>query len=324
MIFPQDVYKSTEESSKMVGENRLQLFIILFTFGSIGLFFVLLHVFQTYLHAGIKAVIVAQLVIMLVVGVTVYRFFVFREDEKKQEYENRNNDSFARYMFLQKDSRRDIDTRMETFHLFEYSNGAITCTLEFRYGSNDSGRSAMTKECLQHILHTLTLYGFDTRFTVMSEKFGDSRDFQSYMNTINAIQDIGLRKCNMAIAEEVLKMTDEYSNVDILYLTISARSSYQLEELRIALIDCFKKLKESATAFRSVRCLDLQEIIEFYRYYYNIQAIDLSMMRTIALTDIENEFASVVKTVMLIGDSGAQYSNLKEVDKQLKTELRKI
>ena len=47
-------------------------------------------------------------------------------------------------------------------------------------------------------------------------------------------------------------------------------------------------------------------------------------MRTIALTDIENEFASVVKTVMLYGDSGAQYSNMKDVDKQLKTDLRKI
>lgn len=324
MIFPQDVYKSTEESGKMVGENRVQLFVILFTFGSIGLFFALLHVCQTYFHVGLKVVILIQLLIMLVVGVTVYRFFIFREDEKKQEYENRNNDSFARYMFLQRDSRRDIDTRDNTFHLFEYNNGAITCTLEFRFGSNDSVKSKLTKECLQGMLHTLTLYGFDTRYTIMSEKFGDSQDFQSYMNTINSIDDITLRKCNMSIAEEVLKVTNAQSNVDIIYLTISSRSSYQLEELRVALIDCFKKIKETVTAFRSVRCLDLQEIIEFYRYYYNIQAIDLSMMRTVALSDVENEFQSVVKTVILYGDSGKQYSNMKDINKQLQKDLRMI
>ena len=324
MIFPMDVYKSTEESGKMVGENRLQLFTILMTFGSIGLFFVLLHVFQTYLNAGLKATILTELVIVGLVGVTLYRFFVFREDEKKIEYENRNNDSFARYMFLQKDSKKDIDTRESTFHLFEYDNGAITCTLEFRYGSNDAVRAQETRECLQKIVHTLTLYGFDTRFTVMAEPFGDSLDFQEYMRTLNSIEDVNLRKCNIAIAEEALRLTDKYSNVDIMYLTISARSAYQLEELRIALVDCFRAVRNAATGFRSVRCLDLQEIIDFYRNYYGIQAIDLSMMKTIAMADAENEFAAMVKAVMLVGESGARYSNMKSINKQLETDLRRI
>lgn len=324
MIFPMDVYKSTEESGKMVGENRLQLFTILFVFGGIGLFFVLLHVCQTYLHAGLKLAILLELICLIVVGGTAYRFFVFREDEKKQEYENRNNDSFARYMFLQRDSQKDIDTRYQTFHLFEYNNGAITCTLEFRYGSNDSVKAQMTTECLQHIIHVMAMYGFDTRFTVMPEAFEDSLDFRKYMDVINGIDNIYLRKCNMSIAEEALKLSKEYSNVDVLYLTISARSAYQLEELKIALLDSFKKLQEASTAFRSIRCLNLQEIIEFYRNYYNIQAIDLSMMRTVALSDVEKSFAGVVRTVMLYGDSGAQYSNMKDIDKQFKTELRKI
>lgn len=324
MIFPADVYKGTEESNKMVGENRLQLFMILFVFGGIGLFFVLLHVFQTYLHAGLKATILAEFVIMLLIGVTAYRLYVFREDEKKQEYENRNNDSFARYMFLQKDSRKDIETRAQTFHLFEYNNGAITCTLEFKYGSNDSMRAEATRDCLQSIVHTMALYGFDTRFSIMSEDFGDSLDFKSYMNTLNGIEDINLRKCNIAIAEEALRLTDNYSNVEVMYLTISARSTYQLEELRVALLDCFKSIRSAATAFRSVRCLDLQEIIDFYRHYYCIQAIDLSMMRAIALSDVESEFASIVKTVVLFGESGAQYSNMKDIEKQFNTELRKI
>lgn len=324
MIFPMDVYKSTEESGKMVGENRLQLFTIIFVFGGIGLFFVLLHVCQTYLHAGFKLAIGLELICLIVIGGTAYRFFVFREDEKKQEYENRNNDSFARYMFLQRDSRKDIDSKYQTFHLFEYNNGAITCTLEFRYGSNDTVKSQMTRECLQYLIHVMAMYGFDTRFSVMPEVFEDSLDFRRYTNVINDIEDIHLRKCNMAIAEEALRLSREYSNVDVLYMTISARSAYQLEELKIALLDCFKKLQEASTAFRSVRCLDMQEIVEFYRNFYNIQAIDLSMMRAIALTDVEKSFAGVVRTVMLYGDSGAQYSNMKDIDKQLKTGLRKI
>lgn len=314
MIFPLDVQKRAEDANRMVGENKKQLIITIFVISNFAAFFALRYVFMI---AGLNTNygIPVQIVAMGVIGVYVFRFGIFKEDEKRREYKEKDSDSFARYLALRKDNVKEYDYKNEKLNIFEYVNGSVTATLEFRFGSNDNSKAKGTRDFYKDILHVISLYRFESRITIDSENFGDSEEFKRYIAEINKIEDPILRKSNMAIAEEALKLTDTYGNVDVVRISISSKGGYKLDDLQMLLKEIFNIITSSNTAFRSIHSLSLTELMEFYREFYGISAIDLTMMKTIDLAnEIQDEFVNMIETVMLKGASGKVYSNMKEVN----------
>lgn len=324
MIFPLDVQKRAEDMGRLVGENKKQLIITLFIVGNLFAFFGLRYVF---LIAGIDPNIglIVQIVAMIIIEVYVFRFAIFHEDEKKREYRDKDSDSFARYMALRKDSIHEYDFHNERMNVFEYVNGSVVSVLEFRFGANDKVKAAATRNCYREILHLIGMYGFVSRITIGSENFGDSLEFKSYIDSINRIEDPVLRISNMEIAEEALRLSEKEGNVDIIYLSISSKGGYKLDELQVLLREIFNVMRASNTAFRSIHSLIINELMEFFRYFYGIEAIDLTMMKTIDLAnEIQDEFVNIIETIILRGESGKTYSNMKDIDNMFVIKEKKL
>lgn len=324
MIFPLDVQKRAEDANRMVGENKKQLIVTIFVLANFFGFFALRIVMQS-IGLPTKYGIWIQIALMIVIGIFVFRFAIFHEDEKKQEYKSKDSDSFARFMDLRKDSVREYEQGNIKLHAFEFINGNVTCTLELKFGGNDPIKAANTRKCYKDILHAIAMAGFEHRITIMSENFGDSVEFKKYIQRLNGIKDVNLRYSNMAVAEEALKQANDEGNVEVVYLSVSSRQSYKIEELNILLRDIIGIIGSSSSAFRSVYSLNAIELMEFYRYFYGIEAIDLSMMKAIDLAnELQDEFVNVVEAVILKGTSGKVYSNMKDIENIFSIKERKL
>ena len=308
MVFPLDVHRKVAETRKLVGQDRTAVLIQLFCFVNIICFFVLRFIFKSFLMVSTKWALLTQVVLFLTLGIFFFRFVIFREDEKVREYKGYESDSFAKFLYLRKDSEETLDIRQEKVSVFEYANGTATCTMCFKFGSNDDVRARNTRQVLDVIVGLIADYGFESRIVSSPEDFSNSIEFKQHVSVVNSVEDRVLAKVLRDVSKAVIDTSHAESNVDEIYLTIRTATNYQKYELEGLLKAIFKVLLENVTAFRSVSFLDMDELLEFYRYFYTIEAIDLAMMRALDLAaELDEDYRKIVSLHTIISEDGKRY-----------------
>lgn len=308
MIFPHDVYKRMVNQKRLVGQNKAQLIVILFIIGNLFCFLMLNAFVAGYFRNGFKVCLLIQGVIIVISGILIFRFVIFDENTKKQEYQGAENDSFAKYMNLRKDFMNTYNIAGRDIFAFEYTNGSATCTLEFRFGNNSEEKALITRQSYEEILQVIGNYGFESRAIVMSEDFKDSVEFKEHVQLINNMKNKSLANTIMKINDSILKESATYCCVDVIYLMIRTTTNYQKDELGSLLKQIYSILYNNRTAFRSVTFLNLDALLELYRVFYGVAAIDLSMMKTIELAkELSEEFNQIVELYSLHSTSGKTF-----------------
>lgn len=325
MIFPIDVHRKATNTKKLVGQDRTAVFMQLFFFANVVCFFVLRVVLSSLIGAGIVVVLIVQLAIFIVVGITLFRYVVFREDEKIREYNNYEGDSFTKYLYLRKDSEEVFDINKLKVCVFEYENETATCTMCFRFGSNDNVKAKHTRLALEHIIGLVNSMGFEIRFVNMPENFKNSIEFKQHVAGINSVEDKNLAKNLRDILDENLKTSYAECNVDVMYMTIRSVASYQRYELESVLRGILKTLEESVNCFRSVTFLEMDELLEFYKEFYTVAAIDLARMRALDLAgDLDDRYKKVVALYSLRSTEGKTYRADKSLEQVFNVSERRI
>lgn len=308
MIFPLDVNRVVVNSKKVAGDNRVQAIIAVCTLGSIFLFFILDYVLNTILGLGMKVTITVFVVIVVSILIVVFRFLIFDEDSKRRELEGASSDSFAKYMWLRAGTTTEVSVANEKATVFEYTNGSFMCMLELRFGSNDDAKARATRRMNEKMLEIACSFGLETRIIDVPEDFRSSTEFQEHISLINALKDKQSARNVMIINDAIMEASYEQCNVDVVYFMIKTAGNYQKADLETALVRIFQMMRQNVTAYRSVHFLTAQELMEFYRLFYKIAAIDLSMMRTIELSQlVSGEFQNVVTVLQLQSVSGKVY-----------------
>lgn len=309
MIYPIDIYDNVSNRKKLSTADKSQIVVGLFLAGNFFLFLVLHRVICMMFGAPLFVCILVQLLVFGVVGSLVFRFFIFDEEAKMREYTDEASDSFARFVHLRKDSTHEVSVNSaEHVNVFEYDSGCCVCTMRFKFGSNDSLKSSETRKCFNEIYRILVNNGMEFRTVVTPENFKQSRELDNFVDSINRIEDKQLAKHILAMSNAILQQSYEECNVDQFYLSFRTASSYQLEDLEAVIRRIIGVLRERATSFRSVEFLDLAQLIDFYREFYSVEAIDLAMMRAVALSEsIDNSFKEVARIFRLQGDNGKWY-----------------
>lgn len=307
MIFPEDVHKLIQDKSRIAGDNKIQLIIVLFVlgnvFGFLGLSFLMSFIVP---DATMGVTVTIQLIILVIIGIFVFRFGIFDENAKKREYQGQQSDSFTRYMYIRKDA---ITKAQNNVNVFEYSDGSAMFAVEFRFGSNDDAKARGTSQFYMDFLKLVSMYGFESRTIIKSEDFRTSQEFKHHMDIINAIDDVDTRRTLLMMANTIFDMSYELSNVDTVYVLVRSVYNYQKADLELLLRGFIKLLEDSFTAFRSIQFLAFDDLLELYRDFYGIAAIDLAMMKAVTLaSDITEDFNSVIKILSLTGESGKSYN----------------
>ena len=309
MVFPFDVNKTVVDSNKVAGDNKVQAIITVTVLGGLTSLFVINYLLGTIMGLPFKITIIVFVILFAAVGILVFRFLLFNEDEKKKEYESAEGDSFARYMWLRSDNNNStFDLGKEKISVFEYVNGSQMCVLEFRFGSNNNDKALSTAILNEKMIAIANDNGLESRIIDVSENFKNSKEFREHTEAINNIKDARLAKNVMIINDAIMEASIHECNVDVIYLMLRTVSNYQKMDLEIALKKIFKIMKQNISAYRSIHFLNSQELMEFYREFYHIAAIDLSMMRTVELAQqLTDDFTDVVSLMQLKMKSGRTF-----------------
>lgn len=307
MIFPQDVHKLIQDKNRIAGDNKVQLIIVLFVLGNVFGFFGLSFVLSFIVpEATLSVTLTIQGILLVIIGIFVFRFAIFDENAKKREYQGQQSDSFTRYMYIRKDA---ITKAQNNINVYEYSDGSAMFAVEFRFGSNDDSKARGTSQFYMDFLKLISMYGFESRTLIMSEDFRTSKEFQHHMDTINAIEDVDTRRTLLMMSNTIFDLSYELSNVDSVYVLVRSVYNYQKADLELLLRNFVKLIEDSFTAFRSISFLEFDQLLELYRNFYGIAAIDLAMMKTVTLAvDISEDFNNVIKILSLTGESGKTYN----------------
>lgn len=325
MIFPNNVHKRAVEARKLMSQDKTAIFMQFFIIANVVCFFILRFVFQTFLGLGTGWAILAQLILFLVVGVMLFRIVIFKEDEKIREMQDRQSDSFARFLYVRKDNISTIDVADKKINVFEYTNGCITATIRFKFGSNNDAIAKTTAKVLEEIYGIICMYNFEFCTDAMPEVFSNSAEYRRHLTQINSVRDKKLSLVLRTISKIILTKSEESCNTDVLYISLKSKIPGDKEQLENILVSIIKVLSENITCFRSVEFLDIDQLLEFYRDYYLIEAIDLAMMKAIDLSaNLNDEYSKLISLYSLQATDGKSYrvSNNSALD--FKTKEREL
>ena len=325
-IYPLDIYERVANRQKLIGADKSTFIISLFLMVNFFLFMILHRVLVIVMGLSMFVLILVQLAIFVFFGILIFRYVIFDEEAKMREYSDKNSDSFARFMHLRKDSTHEIQVSRNAYvHAFEYDNGQATCTIRFKFGSNENFKANETKQCLQEVFKVLTDNNFTFRTVSDAENFKKSREFDNYIANVNATKYKDLKPHILAMSDEILRVSLQECNVDQLYLSFQTASSYQLEDLEAVIKHLLKIFRGHVTCFRQITFLDLNQTIDFYREFYGVEAIDLAMMKAIELSEgIDSNFSEIVKVISLKSEDNKIFKTDINTDSILVTGERKI
>lgn len=325
-IYPLDIYERVANRQKLVGADKTTFIVSLFLMANFFLFIILHRVLVIMARLPMFVLVLVQLAIFIFFGIFIFRYVIFNEEAKMREYSDKNSDSFARFMHLRKDSTHEIQVSRNAYvHAFEYDNGQATCTIRFKFGSNENYKANETKQCLEEAFKVLTNNNFTFRTVSDSENFKKSREFDNYIANVNATKYEDLKPHILAMSDEIIRVSLQECNVDQLYLSFQTASSYQLEDLEAVIKHLLKIFRGHITCFRQITFLDLSQTLDFYREFYSVEAIDLAMMKAIELSEgIDSNFSEIVKIISLKSNDGRVFKSDLNTDAILVTGEKKI
>mgnify|MGYP001048817113 CR=1 FL=1 len=310
MIYPVDVHRNVINTRKLVGRDRTAVILQLFLFANFGLFFLLRFIFGQILMMDAAFAWIAQIVICVFCGVFIFRVFIFKEDEKIKEYESSESDSFSKFLNIRKDSEYSRVVGNKKINIYEYINGCAACTFCFKFGSNDNIKANNTARVFNTLCNLVHSYQYELKIAVLPEKFENSSEFMGYIECVNQVKDKRLGMALKEIANMSLSVSERYSNVDCLYVTVKTNAAYKRGELENLILAFWKVLEETNTCFRSVNLLNMNELLEFYRDFSTVEAIDLSMTKALDLIDmLDSEYARVVNIYSFTTSEGKSLHN---------------
>lgn len=310
MIFPIDVHKRIADKRRLAGDNLYQLIATLFIVGNLILFFFSRWVSNMIFEGSFFGSTFFQIGVNVLIGIFVFRFLIFDENAKIKEYKASDNDSFAKFVRVRKNVSKVLKVHNHEISVIEFDDGSVSSTIEFKFGSNDSDKSRATQRIFQEIYKTAFLYGFEVRTAILPEDFTISEEFNNYTKNINKIASKKLKQAMTTASGAVINYSERNSNVNSIYLTVRSLNNSSRADLETLLSKIFSIVYGNYSAFRSVSFLNMKKLLEFYRMFYGIAAIDLQMMKVIDSSEaVNNSYNKIVKVYGLIDSDGKFYTS---------------
>lgn len=315
MIYPYNVHREVRDAGKATGQDLSRFFGFLMLIIGVILYFVIDFVLSTLIGDFKGLALIITLVLLFFIGYYMFRFFIFREDEKMAEYQGQERDTFARYVHIRKDTEQSVRVLNSSVDCFEYTNGSVFCVLQFKFGSNDTEKAKNTFMLFKKIIHILGENGLEFRLTDLPEDFFHSEEYSDYAEHLNAIENKNLAHTLIYMADHMLQTSRKLGNTSTIYLEIIAINSYKVLDFETALNQIMTAVNKTASALRGVYCLNLQGLLEYMEQYYNMEVIDLSTMKVL-------EYAENGK--LDFNNAADVYQVITEDDKVFRSEKGKI
>lgn len=252
--------------------------------GVIGLVFVLNALIRKFIpRFPFILSLIISLTISLALFFVVFKYFIFKEDEKLKKLEKQNSESFARFYSLSKDVKERVKLpNNQEVPIFEYKDGNFAFVLEFKFGSNSNGYTVdQTFKCLENIMNVLCKNNYYFQVIVSPEDFIKSNEYNDYVNKVSSAKvDKNYTNTMLNIINNMVSASVNTTNVNTIAIVARTRASYQKHSINLVMHNILDTMWTYRTGFRSIQFLDGFKYRDFLTSFYGLGAIDLSKYET--------------------------------------------
>lgn len=298
IIYPIKVYDSSVDRSKETQEQAVQSAILLLGLGSLLLFLFLNSVFKATFGISSFWAFLIVLVLVSVISIYVFRFCIFKEDAKFEEFTREDTDNLGRFYEILNGVEDSVKLGRYIIPLHKFSNGQYMCCIKLRHGSSNAVKRVATKEFMEDLSNILGRYNLVYKQLIMGEEYEETPEYEEYISSINKMSNKKLQKTLIDIATYTITKSNAMSLVDCTYVLVYAKNSYQKYTLATALADIIQLYQKTKTVYRDIDFLDSTKFIEVAKKYYGVDVIDLSTIRaTTPNRNILMQYGDFVGTV---------------------------
>lgn len=324
MIFPLNVQSSVAAKSSLTEHEKITIGITgwLFVCGIIGwvLISFLLKIVPRYAFPiGISIIVFLN----ATVGVFLLRYLL---DEKSviKEYEASEGASFASFFHIYRDTQLTLDNK---YGVIEYSDGTYAAVMRFRLGYNTNTFAENTWMYTRDAVRIIASAGYTCKQVTMTENFKNSDTCKFMLDRLWKISNPELRKVQKEIIKGLIENAEKYSNVPEMYLLIYAHTQIQKDDLLSLIQRLERHFIVEQTCFRDIKFLNNDEIIEFLRQYYELEVLDMSLLRAQKIS-ADLSFGDSFPILKMYAESGKIYTteDMDTLNKRIikKTHIKKV
>lgn len=309
IIYPSRVYDAGVDHAKETKEQGFRSALILLGMGCVAAFLIISSILKsTFGLSSFWAFILVGLVISII-GVYIFRFFIFKEEDKLEEFSNEESDNLGKYFNLLTGQESYIDMGQFRIPFYKYSNGSFAICMKLRHGSTTVDKKYNTRRVMMQVADIIGRYKLNYKQLIKEENFQESNEYKAYIDKINNIKDERFRGVIREIATYNFEKSKAESLVDCTYLIIKAKNAYQREQIGRAILEIKSLFDRTPTVYRDYSFLDFNEYIELCREYFGVDVIDLTTIRTTTPDrDVLSAYRNLVYTVEVILDRGKSIS----------------
>lgn len=304
VVFPQDVDRLVTDARTMSGGEKAKAYFGIIIGANIGISFISVPFF-TQLGVPTWVPLLAQTILSLMLFIFIYRMFVFKENEKMQEISDGLTDSFSKYCYLRNmDTGEVIKASNRDIKLFELDNGATVFYLRFLYGEVSDKKSIGTRDLYEQLFRIFGEYRVDVNSVVSEEVFEDSNEHAMLLHQVSSIDDPKLSRIMQETTRRILEDTNDLACVDCVTLRIKTRVGYQRYIIDEMMNRVFSEIDKSTNSFRSVQVLMKEELLDYFKSFYRLSAIDLASMKIRVSKGEDDSFRKYVQILSIIDEHG--------------------
>ncbi len=305
LVFPINVHESLQASAGLKKGEKVGIIVSFWVFGCALLAWVLSGWLRTIIpQYYLWITIGVEILLQLTVGIYILRFAM---DERSVFAEmNANTQSFATYFKIYKEVKTGEDSRYP-FDLLEFDDGSYGVFIECRLGHNTQRRSAATYDANTAIINLLNKSGLPYKIYYHNESFKTSQAAQDLRDIVSGIDDPTLFSLYRDLVQNYSRIAENESNVMSVTYLVYAQTRIAKDELIATMNQIFLAFEQDDTVFRQVSVLSYNEIVEFLRYYYRLEVLDMGLIRA-HIAEKKNSFNCPVHVLKLYGRSGKIYA----------------
>ena len=179
--------------------------------------------------------------------------------------------------------------------------------MRFRLGYNTNTFAENTWMYTRDAVRLIISAGYTFKMITMTEDFKSSDTCKFMMDRLKNIKNPELLRVQKEIIKGLIENAEKQSNVPELYVLIYAHTQIQKDDLLSLINRLERHFVVEQTCFRDIKFLNNDEIIEFLRRYYELEVLDMSLLRAQKLSSdmAKTDSFSVLK---LYSESGKVYT----------------
>lgn len=319
IVYPTKVYDSTVDRSKETKEQGVQSALLLLGIGSVMGFLFLSTVFKSVFGLSSFWAFLIVLIVVVIIGSYVFRFGIFKEDDKLEEYNNEDTSDLGKFYDILNGVEEVLPIGNSEIPCYKMVTGAYRVCIKLKHGATDAVRRVNSKRFIEDVANILGLYNLSYDQLTMGEKYEDTEECATYRTNLNNVENPKLQETLMKIFEANVSESIRSCKVDAAFLIIECKNSYQKYNLMAAISDIIRNFNGTKLVYSDLLFLTHKEYTDVCKDYYGVEVIDLSTIHSVMVDrNILLNYSNLISTVSVETVDGRIIRYDKELEDALK------